>query len=66
VGVGDVDLLHPQVVLLDEIEDLLHVIAGIDDDGLACGLFSNNGAVTLQRSNGDDFVDHEIIVEEGE
>jgi hypothetical protein len=62
VGVRDDDLLDLQVMLADEREDVLNVIARIDDHGFAGGLVADDRAVALERSDGKDFVDHAFIV----
>jgi hypothetical protein len=58
VSMSDDDLLDMKIVFADQFENVLHVITGINDDGLARGLISNDGAVALQRADGNDFVDH--------
>jgi hypothetical protein len=45
-------------VLADQSKNIFDVIAGIDDHGFAGTLLSDDGAVTLQRSDGDNFVNH--------
>jgi hypothetical protein len=62
VGMGDHDLLDLQVMLADEPEDVLNVIAGIDDHRFASGFIADDRAVALQRPDGEDFVDHASIV----
>ena len=61
VGVSDDDLLHVEVVPLDDRNDVFDVIAGIDDHGFVSGLVSDDGAVTLQRTDRDDLVNHLAI-----
>ena len=58
VRVGDEDLLDGEIVALEEGEDARNLVAGIDDDGLAGGLVAEDGAVALQRADGEDLVDH--------
>jgi hypothetical protein len=62
VGVGDDDLLDLQVVLAEEREDVLNVVAGVDDHGFASRFVADDRAVALQRPTGKDFVDHASIV----
>lgn len=62
VGVSNDDLLDQQVMLAQEAENILNVVAGIDDHGFPSGLVADDGAVTLQRADGNDFVDHGNIV----
>jgi hypothetical protein len=62
VGVGDDDLFDLQVVLADEGENILNVVAGVDHHGFVSSLVANNGAVALQRADGENFVDHGLIV----
>ena len=49
-------------MLADEREHVLDVIAGVDDHGFARGFVANDRAVALQRTDGEDFVDHLFIV----
>jgi hypothetical protein len=56
--VGDDDLLHLQIVFFDQSEDVFNVIAGVNNHGFARGFVADDGAVALQGSNGDDFMDH--------
>ena len=58
VSMSDDDLLHLQVVLMNEGENILDVVAGIDHHGIAGSLVPNHGAVALQRADGKDFVNH--------
>ena len=39
-------------------QDAADVVAGIDHDGLAGGLVAEDGAVALERTDGEDFMDH--------
>jgi hypothetical protein len=59
---GDDDLLDLQVMLAEEREDVVNVIAGVDDHRFARSLVANNRAVALQRPDGKDFVNHASIV----
>jgi hypothetical protein len=59
VGVSDDDLLHFQLVLADDGENVFNVVARIDDHGLVRGLIADDRAVTLQRAYGKDLVDHD-------
>src|SRR6202158_2406838 len=61
VGVGDDDLLHVKLVLADDGDNVFNVIARIDDHGFARGLVADDRAVTLQRADGKDLVDHNLI-----
>jgi hypothetical protein len=63
VGMGDDDLLDLQVVLADHREDVINIISRVDDHGFAGGLVADDGAVALQRADGEDFVDHGFIVQ---
>ena len=58
VSVGDDDLLDGEVVFLEQSDDAGDVVAGIDDDGLAGGFVAEDGAVALEETDGEDFVDH--------
>ncbi len=62
MGVRDDDLFDLQVVLADERENILDIIAGIDDHGFAGRLIADDGAVALQRTDRENFVDHGLIV----
>src|ERR1700691_4629372 len=62
VGVGDDDLLDLQVMLAKEREDVLNVIAGVNDHGLARSFVADDRTVALQLPDGKDFVDHASIV----
>jgi hypothetical protein len=61
VGMGDDDLLHFQLVLTDDGENVFNVVARIDDHGFVRGLIADDRAVTLQRAGGKDLVDHNLI-----
>ena len=60
VGVGDEDLLDCEVVFGKEGEDAGDVVAGVDDDGFAGVLVAEDGAVALERADGDGFEDHGV------
>ncbi len=62
VGVGDDDLFDGEGVLGEHGEDAAEVRAGVDDDGLLGGFVAEDGAVALERADGEDFVDHGIMV----
>jgi len=66
VGVGDDDLFYYQVVLMDDGENILNIVARIDDHGFVCGLIADNRAVTLQRAHGKDFMNHSLIFAQAE
>ena len=55
---GDDDLLHFEMVLVENGDDVIDVIAGIDDHGFAGGFITDDGAVALERADGEYFVDH--------
>ena len=56
--VGDEDLRNAQIVPLEDGEDAGDVVAGVNDDGLAGALISQNGAIALQQTDGQDLMDH--------
>ena len=58
VSMSDDDLLHLEIVLLNERENIFDVIAGIDHHGFAGGFVPDDRAVALQRPDGKDFVNH--------
>ena len=62
VRVGDDDLADLQIVLLNEGENVVDVVSGIDDHRLARALIADDGTVALQRADGKYFVDHLFIV----
>jgi hypothetical protein len=66
VGVGDYDLLHFQLVLADDGENVFNVIARVDDHGFVRRLIADDRAVTLQRAYGKDLVDHHFIFAQAE
>jgi hypothetical protein len=61
VGVGDDDLLDGERVFGEEGCDAGDLVAGVDDDGFAGDLVTEDGAVALERADGDDFVDHGFL-----
>ena len=54
MAVGQPDLLDGDAGLLDRLEDLRHVAAGVDHHGLLAGLVPDDGAVLLEQRHGDD------------
>ena len=52
--VSQPDLLQRQAVFPDDLQDRLHVAAGIDDDAFLGVLVEENGTILLERSDGDD------------
>ncbi len=62
VGVGDDDLFDLEIVFADQGEDVFDFVAGVDDHGFVRGFVADDGAVALQRADGEDFVDHGDIV----
>ena len=42
----------------EEGDDAGDVVAGIDDDGFVGGLVAEDGAVALEGTDGEDFVNH--------
>src|ERR1700682_2304352 len=60
VGVSDDDLFYYQVVLADDGENVLNIVARINDHGFVRGLVADDGAVTLQRADGKDLVNHAL------
>jgi hypothetical protein len=62
VGVGDDDLLDLKLVLSEERDHVVDVVAGVNDHGFVSGLVADDGAVALQRADGENFVDHGDIV----
>ena len=62
VGVGDDDLFDLEIVFADQGQDVIDVVAGVDDHGFVGGLVADDRAVALQRADGEDFVDHAFIV----
>jgi hypothetical protein len=58
VGVRHHDLFDGQMVFSHQSENVLNVIAWIDDDCFSCGLVPHNRAVALQWADGNDVVNH--------
>ena len=63
VGVGDEDLLELEAKSGEAAVDAADLVAGIDDDGFACGFVAKEGAVALQRADGKGLENHEFILE---
>jgi hypothetical protein len=49
-------------MLADQGEDVIDIIARIDDHGFVSFLVADDRAVALQRADGEDLVDHGDIV----
>ena len=62
VGVGDEDLLELEAEGVEAAGDAADFVAGIDDDGLAGFLVAQDGAVALERADGEGFEDHDSIL----
>ncbi len=62
VGMRDHDLLDLQVMLADDRQQAFDIVTGVDDHGFARGFVADDGAVALERPDGEDFVDHASIV----
>jgi hypothetical protein len=58
MGVGDDDLLDGETVSLEGGDDAGDFVAGVDDDGLAGGFVAQDGAVAVEGTYDEDFVDH--------
>jgi hypothetical protein len=58
VRMGDHDLFYLQAMLVYQREHALDFVARIDDHGFMGDLVSDNGAVTLQRADRKNLVDH--------
>ena len=56
--VRDDDGFDAQRVAREDLQDLGNVVAGIDNDGFARLLVAENGAVALQHSDRQNFVNH--------
>ena len=63
---GDDDLFYFQFVLADDGENVFNVVARIDDHGFVRGLVADDRAVTLQRADGKDLVNHSLIFAQAE
>jgi hypothetical protein len=46
------------MVALEDGLDAGDVVTGVDDDGFAGGLVTEDGAVALEEADGQDFMDH--------
>jgi hypothetical protein len=58
----DHDLLYRQLMLAEQREHILNVVAGVDNHCFARALIANDRAVALQRPDGENLVDHIVIV----
>ena len=58
VSVGDDDLLNLETVFFDEVENVFDIIAGINHHRFARSFVPDDRAVTLQRPDRKDFVNH--------
>jgi hypothetical protein len=58
MSVGNDDVFDLKVMPSNKGENILDVIAGVNDHGLTTGLIANNRAVALKRAYGEDLVDH--------
>ncbi len=58
VSVGDDDFFDSEAVGGEDGDDARDVVAWINDNGFVGGLVSKDGAVALQRTDGEDLVDH--------
>ena len=58
VGMRDDDLLHRQIMLLENCENFLDVLARIDDGSPARCFIGKDAAIARERSNREDFVNH--------
>ncbi len=61
VGMGDHDLLDLQIVLADDGQHVVNIVAGIDHHGFARCVVADDRAIALQRAHLDDFVDHNCV-----
>src|SRR6478672_7730519 len=64
VRVGDDDLLNLKLVLPYQPEHLLDVVPRIDHDCFVTSLVSDYRTVALQRTDGNDLMNHEDILDE--
>ncbi len=60
VRVGDDDFFDGEAVGGEDGDDARNVVAWVNDNGFVGGLVSKDGAVALQRTDGEDLVDHMI------
>ena len=45
-------------MLARQRQNVINIVAGVNDHGLARVLIANNGAIALQRANRNDLVNH--------
>src|SRR5580698_10518214 len=62
VCVGNDDGLHAQFVLCQNGQNLIDLVAGVNDYGFAALLVAKNRTIALQYADWQDFVDHSLIV----
>jgi len=62
VGVGNHDGGDGEAVALEDFQDAVDFVAGIDDDGVAGGFVAEDGAIALQDADGEDLMDHKASI----
>ena len=58
VGMGQQDRLHLDVEIANRAHQLVHLVAGVDDDRLPRALAPDDEAVLVERGDGADFEKH--------
>ena len=59
---GDDNLFHFEVMLSHQGQNVLDVIPRINDNPIARSLIADYRTIALERTDGQDFVDHEYIL----
>lgn len=62
VRMSDDDLLELELVLIEDGEDPLNLVAGIDHKRFACALVTDHRAVTAEKANGENLVDQGLYL----
>ena len=60
--VGEQDVLDHDVAVADSREDLVDLVAGIDDDRLPGALAADDEPVLVERRDRSDFEDHSLTI----
>ncbi len=62
MGMSNENLAQGQAMFLKPGENFGNVVSGIDDYGFVRNLVAQDGAVAVQRTHGEAFKDHAVIL----
>src|SRR5205085_2348257 len=62
VGVSDHDGGHGELVVPEDLQNAVNLVAGIDHHGLPRGFVAKDGTVALQHADGKHLVDHKASI----